>query len=707
MQGEVVRKFLLFSIVIIIVGCGYYYNRSQASDFKGYLKMMQSTFNTIHDVVVMFPKNQDEIEKQAECAIEATQKDLADILRLDNAKRSFANTPGALDLAGRKFGIAQSVLNVVEMVHPDKDMRDAAHKAVLKMNTFAVDAFMNRDLYRAFKGYVEGNAKEEKLSSVQKYHLDEEMRDFKRQGFDLPDDQFAKVKELKKELSQLCQKFDREIAADNSTVVVDRDGLLGVSGDILSSLKKTDDGKFILGCDYPTVYEVLENCSIPQTRRSMYLTFLKRAYKKNIDRLHSIIAKRDKLAQILKFPSYAHLDTDGHMVKTPERAEQFLREMHNKSRDKEQKEYEQFVADLPDGAQLTDDGKFQPWDRSYVKTQFKKKYFDLDERLLAEYFPVKKTLEGVFSIYQQFLGVTFERVAVSGAWHKDVSCIIVRDKHDNQLLGYIFLDLYPREGKYNHACLAPIMCPLNQKAADGHLVRIPAISVIIANFPKATADKPALFKHDDVKTFFHEFGHAMHNLFGCTELNTFSGFNVKWDFVEVPSQMFEEWMWDKQILKMISSHYKTGEPLPDEFIDKKLALKRVDSGSFVQRQSFLSFLVLAYFKPGEQKDSQAIWQQFHEAYCPHVRFEPETYFQASFGHLTGYGAKYYTYLWSKVFSLDLFDYIKKNGGLLDETIGRAFVSKVLAKGGSEDPEDLLKDFLGREPNKEAFLKDLL
>lgn len=240
------------------------------------------------------------------------------------------------------------------------------------------------------------------------------------------------------------------------------------------------------------------------------------------------------------------------------------------------------------------------------------------------------------------------------------------------------------------------------KYKDTH---IPAVIIVIANFPKATKEKPALLKHGDVETFFHEFGHAMHGMLGQTCMRSFSGTNVKRDFVEMPSQMFEEWMWDKAMLKMVSSHYKTGEPLSDDIINKKLAMKKLVSGYFVTRQCVLSLLALAYFDKGGQKDVDAIHKNLWEQYIPRIAYQDDTHFQCAFGHLMGYGAKYYSYMWSKVFAMDMFEQVKK-AGLMDASMGQKLIREVIGKGGSKDPNDLIKAFLGREPSQEAFLKDI-
>ncbi|MFC1894909.1 M3 family metallopeptidase, partial [Candidatus Dependentiae bacterium] len=456
---------------------------------------------------------------------------------------------------------------------------------------------------------------------------------------------------------------------------------------------------------YPIYSEVMEHCTILKTRKDFYFVFMNRAYPKNMKILDEIIRKRDQLARLIGFNSFSELDLDSQMVKSPQKAREFLLNLSEKTMKKSDKEFAKLKSDLPGDIKLDENEKMFPWDYKYVKQFYKKKNFNIDERDVAQYFPVENTLNQVFDIYQRFLGLEFKPVDAEGLWHEDVKVIRVYDKETGEDRGTLFLDLYPRENKYSHACMAEIVATTKRKdLRTGKEIVVPAVIVVIANFPKATEDRPALLKYDDVQTFFHEFGHAMHGFLGRTQMASFSGTSVKRDFVEMPSQMFEEWMWNKDILRKVSKHYKTGESLPDDLIDKMISLKLFDSGFFVTRQVYLSLLALDYFGSGAKKDTNNIKRVLYKKYINHIRFEPGTHFQTSFGHLIGYGAKYYGYMWSKVFALDMFNEVRKVG-LLDIEMGRKLEKDVLGKGGSIDPEILLRNFLGRAPNQEAFLRE--
>jgi thimet oligopeptidase len=698
-------KYFVFIWLTSLSGCGL----DEVKDFFGKEKkpMINIDIQNKEQAINLFPKSVSEIQEGVAQAIELAQKNLDEIKNIEDEKRNFENTARALDIALEKFSAISSPVNILQMVTTDDKVREACSEAITQLDNFAVDILLDVELYKAFKNYVDINSKKEDLNDEQKYYLVESIKDFERSGLNLPSEELEEVKKLKKQIAKLSLDFSTNIAKDQSKIEVGCDELAGLNEEFISNLKKSDEGKFILGCDYPTYFEVTQNCSVESTRKALYLIMNRRAYPQNIKILEEIIDLRDDLASKLNFESYAAIDLDPQMAKKPKISEKFLLDLSKKVQNKAKKEITTLKENLPEGVVLTADGKIQPWDLSYVKNQYKKKSFDIDEREIAKYFPMEKAVQGIFDIYQQFFGLKFKISDVKNAWHEDVQLIEVYQKDNNELRGYIFLDLYPRKNKFSHACMCDVVsCVKYKDSKTGEVVKRPAVIVVIANFPKSTKTKPSLLKHDDVVTFFHEFGHAMHGVLGRTQMTSFAGTNTKTDFVEVPSQMLEEWMWDKDILQKISSHYQTGESLSADLIEKKLKLKKIDHGGyFVSRQVTLSLISLDCFKKGKNKDTDKIIRDLYLKFDVGIRFEPKTHFQTSFGHLTDYAAKYYSYMWSKVFALDLFDYVKKYG-LLNYEVGKRLIDEVLGKGGSEDPDKLLIKFLGREPNQEAFLKDI-
>jgi len=668
-----------------------------------FFQMVDGSFDRVSDVLKLFPKSAEDAEKRVVYVVDSVSDSIKKMLAVDDSKRTFENTVKILDDASRVFGVAASALLVTSKTNPDKSLCEAAHKALARLDEFSVDAFMNPDIYRAFKSYFDGAFKRESLSDEKKYYVNESMKDFERNGFHLPEETFEKVKQLKKDLGALGLEFSRNLSTDNSFITVEKDGLDGLPKNIVDSLE-LENGRYILRCNMPTYDAVRKHARNRSTRFEMNRAWKNRGYPVNEPILEKIVARRDRLSKLVGHPSYSDLNISSQMAKKADNVDVFLRALCGRLRDKERKEVALFSSNLPDGVEFRD-GKFDACDFHYVKEQYKKNHLSLDENVIQEYFPLEKTLDGMLSIYQDFLGLDFKMVNLNGqAWHDDVKLVEIRRRGETSLFGYLFLDLYPRENKYGHACFCGIYPSLVPEAG---CKKRPFVGIVIANFSKSTGKVPSLLTHDEVTTFFHEFGHAMHGLLGETELSGCSGTHTKTDFVEVPSQMFEQWMWDKDMLKRVSSHYKMGDPLPDDVIDRMVAAKRFDKGGWVHRQCALSLLALSYFGEGEKKNLYDIWMKIWADELPYLREDPETHFYAGFGHLGGYGAKYYSYMWSLAIAIDFFENLKKRDGLLDASAGRDFIKKVIGRGGSNDPDLFVRDFLGRESSLEAFLKDYI
>lgn len=691
-------SLLFFGITIVFLATLSYCSKTNELDRK----MITKAHNT-SDILSLFALTVDDITTKTPIYINEAKNIIDAIIAVPDAERTFENTAKPLDevAALSNIAIAQRVYEALELLSPDDAIRNAAHDAYITIQAFWVDhVSSNKALFNAFVAYAAKN--DEQLSDQQRYFLNDTINSFKREGLSLPDETLALVNTLRKELASLCADFDRNIAQDNSSITIAREELAGLEDDFINTLNKTTDGLYVIGVDYPTYFRVMENCSVAETRKKLYIAFNNRAYPANDALLKTIIKKRDELAKLLGYIDFAHCDIDSQMAHTPERAQAFVIDLAQKSFNKVRAEIATLTENLPASVTLTQNGKIQPWDFAYLENSYKKTHFNIDEQKIAEYFPMQNTVDELLDIYRQFFNIDFKEVPSKGAWHEDVTVVQVYNKAGNELLGTLMLDLYPRPNKYSHAAHTTII-PSTYKT-DG--ARIPDVSIVIANFTKSTATQPSLLKRAEVQTFFHEFGHALHAVLGATQLASLSGTHTKTDFVELPSQMLEEWLTNKNILKKVSRHYLTGQPLSDDTIDTIIELKKLTTGYFVTRQAYLSSIAFSFFGTSSaEKDPHAIMKQLFTTLLPHMAYVEDNHFYASFGHLTGYGAKYYGYLWSKVFSLDLFATIEQQG-LLNPEIGQKYVKEVLSKGGAQDPNELLYNFLGREPNAQAFLIDM-
>lgn len=601
---------------------------------------------SLQDAREIFFQTPEEIYALGDQACRCLQKQIDDLLAVQ--EKTFANTFQAYDALVAYAEYVDSRLLVVEYVSPDESMKEAAHTVQEMVSDLLID--QKPALYQVLK-----SASFENLSKEERYFLNHTLEQF--EGYELT--------QLSKELALLNSLYIQAVNRDESYIEASFDDLKGLDEEFILSLPQNEQGKYRLGINYTIYFKVMDYCEVPLTRQRFWIAFNNRAASENIPLLQKLLLKRQEWARQLGYKSYAEWDLSDQMAKSPERVEAFLNDLN---------------AEAPTPEFLSNK-KIQPWDVSYLLTNYEKETYALDMRQVAEYFPIEKTLEGMLKVYQQFFNLTFVR-------HLDV--IEVRKNH--KVLGYIFLDLFPRKNKYAHACHIGILPAITEKDGDSH----PAVSLLIANFP-------ALLEPGEVKTLFHEFGHSLHAALGSTPFATLSGTQVKRDFVEMPSQMLEYWLTDPEILKMVSSHYQTGEPLPDKMIQSFDAMRKMNQRIGLQQQLFYAYFALQAHLSDDNLGF--LTRKLSEKTCPWLIYCPDNHFYSSFTHLIDYDAKYYGYLWSKVLAFDLFHHIKQYG-LLNPVIGQAYIDQVLSKGGTADPNELLFNFLGRQPNTKAFIDNL-
>ena len=645
----------------------------------------------------LFPKTAEDLSTIYAAAIAEAKDSLQAIYEIPACARNFDNSIMAFDLAHASFRIPFSIISITSMVHPEKEMRDLASELEEELSKFSVDTFeANLEFYKAYKEYIQENS--HPLPEQEQYYLDELEKSFRRSGFELTGEGFTQSLELRKELSSLCIRFDKNINEDKGFVLATKDELDGLEEEFISSLKLKDE-QYVLKLDYPSYFLVQDDCRVEKTRRRLFLAFNQRAYPENKELLFAIAEKRRELATLLGYESYADLDLESEMVKTPKAALSFIEELIAPLQKKAALEHENLKSCLPDSVTL-EDGKIKPWDFRFLTNHYSKKELRVDESEIENYFPLDETIEGLFDIYERFLGIGLKSVEASNFWHDSVALIEI--SKENQILGHVALDLFPREGKYSHACCCDIVAPFSRSESSVD----PAFALLICNFPQAKADKPALMRFDDVETFFHEFGHALHFVLGRAKMPSLAGFNTKLDFVEMPSQILEEWLCEPKILKMLSSHYQTKAALPDDLIERKIKAQDAFTGHGKLKQLSQAVFALKLYGKQSLSSLKNLQDDIRKTYLPQVATDSDDHFYASFGHLSSYSARYYSYMWAKVFALDVFKHIKDRKGLLDSSVGGDYIRHIIGRGGSVDPNILLRDFLGRDANNEAFIEKL-
>jgi len=466
-------------------------------------------------------------------------------------------------------------------------------------------------------------------------------------------------------------------------------------------MEKDEEGRRKVTTKYPHYHPVIKNCKNPETRFKMEKLQQSRCVKENTPRIEELITLRHKKANLLGYPTHAAFVLEKKMAKTPENVKNFVTDLSTKLKALWVKEKQVFL-DLK-AAEAKElgfefDNTINKEDFWYYATLNEKNNYSVDKEKLREYFPLDTVTTGMLEIYQRLLGLKFTKLEGAQVWHDDVSLYQVDDAASGETIGYFFLDLHPRDGKYGHAAMWDLQAGSLNPA--GH--RKKAVATMVCNFPKPSSDKPALLEHRQVQTYFHEFGHVMHGICSKTNISNFFGPNTEGDFVEAPSQMLENWVWQEESLKLMSGHYKDGSSIPDQLLKNLVASKTANEGGKSLRQMF--FATFDYtVHTRSRADTVALGYEIYKDLLGIEEVEGSN-IGANLGHLIGYDAGYYGYMWSLVFSQDMFATRFAKEGILNPATGMDYRNMILRPGGSQDGMVMLKNFLGREPNQEAFLK---
>jgi thimet oligopeptidase len=589
-------------------------------------------------------------------------------------------------------------------VHPDAAVRDASQAAEERCNNFLIELTQREDLYKAVRAYA---ATSPSLQGEQKRFLEFLLRDYRRAGMDIPKDKRDHLAEIQKQIGKLQQDFNKNIADDETVVMLTRDELKGVPAELLDSLPHNGE-VLAVGMAYPIYIPIIENCENELTRHKMWMAYKRRAGRKNIAVLEKVLALRAEEAQLLGYKNNAEYAIEVRMAKTPKAVEDFYAKLRPLARKKSQQDMLEFTKAKSEQTN-NPSAKLYPWDLGFIKNYLLKTKYAVDGEKVRQYFPMQAVVDGLFKTTQSLYGLEYRDVTATKAgtkdrplWHPDVKLYEVYDKATSKMLGEFYLDMHPRDNKYSHAAQWGLM--QHKVWNDGHTTT--PLAALVCNFTKPTADKPSLLQHEEVVTFFHEFGHCLHTIVSEARYFRFAGTSVERDFVEAPSQMFENWVWDAGVLDTFARHYTTHEPLPKDLLASMVAAKNLGSGIDAEVQCYYALTDIAYESTSDGKvDTTKIATDLYPQ-ATAFDFRPEgTYYQAAFGHLMHYNAGYYGYMWSKVFSCDMARRFKEQG-MLNPEAGMNYRKKIISQGGTRDAADLLRDYLGREPDMNAFVEDL-
>ena len=610
-----------------------------------------------------------------------------------------------------KLGKAWSPVSHLNSVVNTDELRDAYNACLPKLSEYSTEMGQNKALFEAYKAISE-SSEFKNLDAAQQKIIDNALRDFRLSGIDLDEEKQQRYKEISQKLSELSSKYsDNVLDATNdwSKLITDENELKGLPESAMIQAKQTAEmaGKegWMITLQFPSYIAVMTYADNRELRHEHYQAFITRASElgnpdwDNSEIMEEILGLRHEKSQLLGFANYAELSLATKMADKPTDVTVFLEDLAEKSLPQARqdlRELEQFAQQHYGVEGL------ESWDVGYYSEKMRQHCYQLSQEEVKAYFPATKVIPGLFAVVNKLYGLQINEIEDFDRYHKEVRFFEIKDKH-NTVRGRFYLDLYARAKKRGGAWMDDCV---SRKKVNGE-IQIP-VAYLVCNFTPPAGETPALLTHDEVMTLFHEFGHGLHHMLTQVDYLGVSGINgVEWDAVELPSQIMENWCWEKEALALISGHYETGEPLPDELFNKMLAAKNFQAGAMMVRQlefSLFDFKIHQAFDPNQGGRIYQILDEIRQQVA--VMLPPAfNRFAHSFSHIFagGYAAGYYSYKWAELLSSDAYSLFEENG-IFDRETGEAFLTHILEKGGSNNAMELFKNFRGREPEIDALLR---
>ncbi|GGK33404.1 peptidase M3 [Yeosuana aromativorans] len=634
-------------------------------------------------------------------------KDEIDAIVNNTEAPSFENTIEALDFSGEQLDRVSNIFFNLNSAETNDDIQKIAQEVSPLLSEFSNDIALNEDLFKRVKAVY--NLKDSlDLTTEQQTLLDKKYKSFSRNGANLPEDKKQKLREIDKKLSQLKLKFGENVLAETNKfemLITNEDDLAGLPEGTIEAAKQLAESKdkegWLFTLDYPSYIPFMTYADNRELRKKLAIASGKKGFHNddldNQDIVLNIAKLRFERAQLLGYKTHADFVLEERMAKTPEKVASFLNELLEKAKPAAQQEFNDLQAFAKE---LDGIDQLEKWDSAYYAEKLKQKLFDLDDEKLKPYFKLENVINGVFLVAQKLYGLEFEEINTIDKYHPDVLTYKVTDEK-GQLVSIFYADFFPRAGKRNGAWMTSFKPQSIKKGVNER----PHIS-IVCNFTKPTKSKPSLLTFNEVTTLFHEFGHALHGMLANTTYPSLSGTSVYWDFVELPSQVLENWCYEKEALELFATHYETGAVIPMDLIEKIKASATFHEGMQTLRQ--LSFGLLDMSWHGQDPTTISSVKDHELQAFESTKLYPdvvENCMSTSFSHIFqgGYSSGYYSYKWAEVLDADAFEYFKE-AGIFNKEVAKKFKDNILSQGGTEDPMVLYKRFRGHEPKPEALLK---
>lgn len=670
------------------------------------MSVLTHYFNTKHNTA---PFSQIKIEDYVPAFQEGIKLAKAEIDAIVNNPDAptFENTIAAMDYSGDTLDRLSSVFFNLNSAETNDEMQKIAQEVSPWLSELGNDIRLNADLFAKVKA-VYDQKESLNLNPEQTTLLDKKYKSFSRNGANLPEDKKNQLREIDKELSKLSLQFGENVLAETNNFelhLTDEKDLSGLPEGTIEAArllaKNQEKEGWIFTLDHPSYVPFLTYADNRELRKKMAIAFGAKGFQNNEfnneENVLKIAKLRHERANLLGYKTHAHFVLEERMAESPEKVFSFLNDLLAKAKPAAQKEFDELTsfAKKLDGIE-----QLEKWDGAYYSEKLKQQLFNLDDEKLKPYFQLEKVLDGAFTVAKKLYGLTFTEVFDIDKYHEEVTTYEVRDA-ENNLVSIFYADFFPRKGKRNGAWMTSFK---SQYVKDGVNER-PHISNV-CNFTKPTETKPSLLTFNEVTTLFHEFGHGLHGMLANTTYPSLSGTSVYWDFVELPSQIMENWCYEPEALALFANHYETGEIIPIEYVQKIKESASFQEGLATLRQ--LSFGLLDMAWHGQDPTNITDLKTFETEQFANTQLYPdvkENAMSTAFSHIFqgGYSSGYYSYKWAEVLDADAFEFFQENG-IFNEEVAKKFKDNVLSKGGTEHPMILYKRFRGQEPKPEALLK---
>jgi len=640
-------------------------------------------------------------------AIAEARKEIDAVINNSEAP-TFKNTIEALDFSGMLLSSVTSVFFNLNSAETNNEIQKIAQEVSPILTEYSNDVALNEELFKRVKTVYENNQERKDLTVEQTMLLDKTYKSFVRNGANLNEADKEKLRKIDVELSQLSLNFGENVLAETNKyelIITDKADLAGlpegvVEAAVITAKSKNKEG-WMFTLAYPSYIPFMTYSENRNLRQTMYMANATKSCKNdaldNKKNVLRIVELRYQRANLLGYKNHAHFVLEEQMAKTPEKVKTFLNDLLQKAKPFALKE----LNELTKFAQsLGFEGELQAWDTAFYREKLKQKLFDLDDEKLKPYFKLENVVNGVFQVAGKLYGLKFKEITNIDKYHPEVTTYEVTDQN-NQLVSLFYADFHPREGKRNGAWMTSFN---DQYIKDGKNNR--PLIVNVCNFTKPTETKPSLLTFSEVTTLFHEFGHALHGMLANTVYPSLSGTSVYRDFVELPSQVLENWCYEEEALKLFAKHYQTNEVIPIELIEKIKASANFMEATNIVRQLNFGILDMAWHTTNPTEITSVF--EFENTATKETQLTPvveNTCVSTAFSHIFqgGYSSGYYSYKWAEVLDADAFYYFKEQG-IFNQEVADKFKNNVLSKGGSEHPMDLYIKFRGKEPDSNALLK---